>query len=848
MIRTHKPSGHHWTCASHFQQSKQYRNLDAQDWQAPSAKILVADPDDELPTSLRVAKRRRVEQLANDFLEGQPLFISSACANGPDLTATVDKVLCDKRMTWNELLDDHDADLWADGEDGWATLRKRDKARTVLKQSRSRSKGSRRSTRSQVDNVSRTAEAIPPQDSCPTPKLRQKISTAPSEEALIMAAKLRARKVSLLANTAERPELLLPSAGQVTQSAPPTARAPSSFKQCSSSRPFNPNTPAETTMADELRLSRTDSPSHRPRAFTMPAESFSSETTIEDMPMQTAESDPTATGSAAMELCTAEQNIGSSMGMALHVNDGPVARTCLPQNAGNPHPTWTPINDRQSQFVTSTSGSTKTPHTRSMKKPTPKETKSTHQQKTSKTPTSFGESSQGMSQTRLTSSFKAAKSEYIAVEKSQNGTTPFVYRKKAKASKDVDSRTAPNSAEKNTPQRIPQSTENDGVTPKPTGSTALPSVSAAPPTINLPFMQDSSFAPALNMALVDEHINRKLPNSPGSARRSSSVKKALRSEMRLSGADLSRAPGEPSSSQSHEALEPPSAPQDADAQTLSEIRRNSRSDRRSTGQWPGTQILLSRAQHDLFMSPEKLALAHANSPSEIRQYHGDFSDVHQLDDSRAPFQQLSQERLPGTQALMDNWSPWSTAKKPKPGKRASFAPSPLVAKNIVSPINGAERSLRSSVKRSIVPNKMQDSKQRRSSLRFATSTTETPVPHRKVVAESHTLVNTSHSTEASIHSPSVTCAFSQSIYGLAQADTTSPGINFDFTTMSFAATAEQPAVDVDGSMADWASHDRISVLQNAQRSSEDPPPETVLADVATEFLSTADIDGVLGRV
>jgi hypothetical protein len=840
MIRTHKPTGHHWTCASHFQQSKQYRNLDAQNWQAPSAKILVADPDDDLPTSLRVAKRRRVEQLANDFLEGQPLFISSACANGPDLTATVDKVLCDKSMTWNELLDDYDADLWADGEDGWAALRKRSKARTVLKESRSRSKGSRRSTRNQVDNVPTTAATIPPQDSCPTPTLPQKISTAPSEEALIMAAKLRARKASLLANTAERPDLLLPPAAQVTQSAPPTARALSSFK--------HPNTPADSTMADELRLSWTDSPSHRPRAFTMPAESFSSETTIEDTPMQTGEGEPTATGSTAMELCTAEQNIGSSAGMALHAIDGPVARTSIPQTTGNAHPTWTPIDDRQSQFVTSTSGSAKTPHIRSTRKPTPKETKSAHQQKTSKTPTSFAESSQGMSQTRLTNSFKAAKSEYIAVEKSQNGTTPFVYRKKAKASKDVDSSIAPSPAEKSTAQQTPQSTENDEVTPKPTGSTALPSVSAAPPTINLSFMQDSSFAPALNMALVDEHMNRKLPNSPGSARRSSSVKKALRSEMRLSGADLSRAPGEPSSSQSNDPLEPPSAPQDADAQTLGEIRRDSRGDRRSTGQWPGTQILLSRAQHDLFMSPEKLALAHATSPSEIRQDNVDFDEVQQPHDSRAPLQKLSQERLPGTQALMDNWSPWSTAKKPKPGKRASFVPSPLVAKNIFSPLNGAERSLRSSAKRPVVPNKMQDSRQRRSSLRFATSTTETPVPLRKAVAEYHTPANTSRSTEASIHSPSVTCAFSQSVYGLAQADTTSPGINFEFTTMSFAATAEQPAVDVDGSMADWASHDRISVLQDAQRSSEHPPPEKVLADVATEFLSTADIDGVLGRV
>jgi hypothetical protein len=49
-------------------------------------------------------------------------------------------------------------------------------------------------------------------------------------------------------------------------------------------------------------------------------------------------------------------------------------------------------------------------------------------------------------------------------------------------------------------------------------------------------------------------------------------------------------------------------------------------------------------------------------------------------------------------------------------------------------------------------------------------------------------------------------------------------------------------------MADWSSHDKISFLHNAQRTSVDPPPEEVLADMATEFLSTADIDGVLGKV
>lgn len=195
---------------------------------------------------------------------------------------------------------------------------------------------------------------------------------------------------------------------------------------------------------------------------------------------------------------------------------------------------------------------------------------------------------------------------------------------------------------------------------------------------------------------------------------------------------------------------------------------------------------------------------------------------------------------------MDNWSPWSTVKKPKPGKRASFVPSPLVGKNMASPGKDSERSLRSGV-RANVPERAQNVKERRSSLRFATSTSETLVPQKKAPADSTLHIATSHSTEASVNSPGASHAFSQSLYGATQPDP-STGINFDFTGLSFAATAAQPVADVDGSMADWSSHDKISFLHNAQHSSVDPPPEEVLADMATEFLSTADIDGVLGKV
>lgn len=843
MIRTHRPSGHHWTCASHFQQSKQYRNLDALDWHAPPAKTLVADPDDDLPTSQRVAKRRKVEQLANDFLEGQPLFISSALANGPDLTATVDKVLCDKRLTWDELLDDHDEDLWADGEDGWAVLRKRSKARAALKKSRSQTRDPRRSTRSRFDAIPQMAEAVQVSDSCPPARVRQKISLAPSEEALTMAAKLRARKGSLLAKTAERPEILLPPTGQVSQSAPPTARATSSFKQCSSSRPFNPNTPAETTMADELRLSRTDSPSHRPRAFTMPVESFSSETTVEDP--STGEGEPTTTGSTTMEICTAEQNIVSSTGVTFSAKHG-AACSSLPVTSSKAQSTWTPINENRSHLVsTNALAPVKSPRIRSTRRSLPRDTKAASQRKTGNTPASSEHSSHPTSQSRLTSSFKASKAEFMPVEKSQNGTTPFVYRKKSKTSKDFDSRSPSNSPGRSERRQSPRLTDSTGVTHD--DQHVIPSVSAAPPTIDLSFMQDSSFAPALNMALVDEHINKRLPNSPGSARRSSSVKKALRSEMRLSGADLSRAPGELSSSQPHEVAEQPSHSRSVEGMVSAGTHHESYSDRRSTGQWPGTQVLLNRAQHDLFMSPDKLALAQAISPSELRQDHVYSSEMPQAYAEFAPLRQLSQEHLPGTQALMDNWSPWSTVKKPKPGKRASFVPSPLVGKNMASPGNTYERSLRSGVKQAQVPERAQNVKQRRSSLRFATSTTETPLLQRKAIVDSTLPVATSHSTEASMQSPSASHAFSQSLYGPTQADN-SPGINLDFTGLSFAATAAQPITDVDDSMADWSSHDKISFIHNARRTSVDPLPETILADVATEFLSTADIDGVMGRV
>jgi hypothetical protein len=874
MIRTHRPTGHHWTCASHFQQSKQYRNLDAQDWTPPFAKTLVTDPDDGLPDSPRVAKRRRVEGLANGFLQGKPLFISSALANGPDLTTTVDKVLHEKNLTWDELLDDHDDELWADGEDGWTTLKKRSKARSRVKSSRSQPNSLRKGMKHHVnERVPAIAISQPPARGS-TANPRPQISTAPSNEALLRAAELRVRKASLVAKSAVPPGTLLPLQGQVTQSAPPTARAATSFKQCNSARPFNPDTPAETTMADELRLSRTDSPSRRPRAFTVPVESFDSGTTIEDLPTQDDAEDTTAAGSTAMELCTAEQNLASTNRTTNEDISTAYARGYAP--TGNTPSAWTPINDKQDRrlasersshaydmastalaqssflpFGTSLLDPVKTPHTASATKATPQRTNtSTRSRKSVNTPGSPKETSQQSNQSRLTHSFKASKTEYVAAEKSQSGSTPFVYRKKTKTTKSKSA--SPSRSGSDMPQST-KSTRNGDVTPKSSHISAHRA--AATPTLDLSFTNYQCTAPATHMTLVEEHINKKLPKDPDSARRTSSVKKALRAEMRLSGADLSRAPDEPSSSQPSEHVKGSGETQISPRHDSS---RDSRNKRRSTGEWQGTQVLLSRAQHDLFMSPNKFDLPlTAASPTITRDDTIDPimpQQPYNMASTRQPPCQPSQDFLPGTQALIDKWSPWSTARKTKTNKRASFAPSPLAAKTPANP--ATKNSPKSTVRQNPdLIDRIQDTaiKQRRSSLRFSTSTAESPISSHRVAAAPLHAPTAAAITPRSVNekvalTPSTSNrAASQSIYGPTQPDTTSPGINLDFTNVSFAATGVQPPVacfDDTTIATDWGS--QVNFTMNYQRGSDEPLAETVLADVASTFLDTGDFDRAMG--
>lgn len=858
MIKTHRPRGHHWTCASHFQQSKQYRTLDAESGESRSAKTLVTDANDGASGSSRAAKRRRIETLANGFLDGKPLFISSASSNGHDLTKSVESVLHERRLGWDEVLDDHDENLWADGQDGWEFLRERSKRLMASRPLQDRSQDAPRETKTGCTHLS-------PIDGSPEPagliegQSRPTVSIAPSEDALARAAELRARKGSANAKIAGLPGKLLDVSKPATQSAPPTVKA-QSFKPCSSSRPLNPHTPADTTMADELRLSRTESPSLRPRALTVPPMSFGSDTTVEYRSsgvdgdthlLPTSSAQPMNHGSTAMDICTAERN-----------------RTSPPHQA---HAAWTPINrQRTNRDATNTESSdhriengdvaanqqsTVDAVTDTVTKPsnmqsakitskvsTRRSTRSTSQRHNTPSQKSRGDNSQTSSQSQLTQSFNASKMKATPPEKPPNGSTPFVYRK-VKLAKNETSVPAETSSGKQCERNDYQASEAAGMTPKPSEPTTIPSVSAAPPTLDMSFQHDSSFAPKLNMALADDYPNKQRSQSPGSTHLSSS-KKAIRSSMRLPGEGFAHPPDEYSSHLPRKKVAVSS--QQNDSKTVASVEGDStlRPARRSSVQWPGTQVLLNQAQYDLFTSPEKLISATAATGSEVHDDHNaDVSLVQASANVRRSPQKVSHEYLPGTQALMDNWSPWSTVKKPK--TRTNVLQSPSASKDNVTPAAVAKRSLRSSTKRPHSFERGCETEPRNTSLRFATSTFETPMP----MQQNKTAKPTTSPTSAIPYSNNTTRSTGHTApTPSSDNENTNNEINLDLSNFSFAATDAPTFADVDDSMMDWSSHDKVSSFKHAQLPNAVEDPSQTLTNLATEFLSTADVDGILGRL
>lgn len=221
--------------------------------------------------------------------------------------------------------------------------------------------------------------------------------------------------------------------------------------------------------------------------------------------------------------------------------------------------------------------------------------------------------------------------------------------------------------------------------------------------------------------LVNEHINQLLPRNSTTGPRSRSLRSSLRQEMIASGAELSRADGDQSSqpqttgspgaeeSLGEETVLAESFMEEDNTRNISILADSPQPGpdvQQQQQVWPGTQAMLAQAQHELFTSPNK---------SDSALYLGDKSTPQvQFKNAtgrrRRPLGGLSQEPMPSTQALLQDWQGWSSIKKPRqPGKRVSIVQSPTVDK--YAPDLIASQPVQS----------FEDKARRRSSLRFSMS-------------------------------------------------------------------------------------------------------------------------------
>lgn len=230
--------------------------------------------------------------------------------------------------------------------------------------------------------------------------------------------------------------------------------------------------------------------------------------------------------------------------------------------------------------------------------------------------------------------------------------------------------------------------------------------------------------------LVNEHINQFLPRNTASSRSTRSLRSSLRQEMIASGAEVSRAEGEQSSQPeepvSQDAEDLPvertivedSFVEDENNENLSTLAELPQPRPEVQQQlWPGTQAMLAQAQHELFTSPDKTNSA---------LYLGDKTTPRAQNNNapgrqRRPLGKLSQEPMPSTQALLQDWQGWSSIKKPRqPGKRTSILQSPTMGKSTLDLI--ASDPVQS----------FEDKAKRRSSLRFSMSFSQDSPPRKCV--------------------------------------------------------------------------------------------------------------------
>ncbi|KAF7196580.1 hypothetical protein HII31_01950 [Pseudocercospora fuligena] len=196
MIRTHRPRGYAWNCASDFQNTELFRDIKVEDYATGTNELLCSDSEDDWPLAERAAKRRRIEILADDFLNGFDLQVTSARLDPRSLNDAFSysfarpkdakRAIAEVENETTTDSDDHLLDLWeiikAHNEDGEPIA---DQS-TILDDSG-------------ILEIAyeETIAEVQAQSNCQRRRSRRlvKLALDPSEDALRRAAEFRARKL-----------------------------------------------------------------------------------------------------------------------------------------------------------------------------------------------------------------------------------------------------------------------------------------------------------------------------------------------------------------------------------------------------------------------------------------------------------------------------------------------------------------------------------------------------------------------------------------------------------------------------------------------------------------------------
>ncbi|KAK0274469.1 hypothetical protein LTR35_011623 [Friedmanniomyces endolithicus] len=683
MLKTHKPRGHFWTCPSLFQQSKEIRSLSFEDFTPPASKVLAVDSDDELQPKQRAAKRRRVEHLAEEFLNGQPLIVSCvrphpstlkgslernerARTSGPYVLPAVE-LPDDDEVVWADL--DDTCDLPGYGNEVPQSKASQSKAPIASKQSKTH----RNEVVAPVETVTEDQASSACKQARPVRIV--KISLDPSAEAFEQAAALRARRLQKAAPETLRLSSVLPTnifdepndveppsdEDTATQSRQIKDRKPRSMEWLLRRQTRLHELSADESM-DELNRSRAETPP-RPSQLTRQA---NSNVSLAHKP-------------------TAENiNYGSSAREACDTSDFAQVSERVPHRLS--------LGSCQDNWAYSSGASDQEVH---------------NVDDVSRDEASYV---RGAFHTAPEVTGVEPAPESIAPLEASEGDSPIrLLRRQGIHAAPPRSWTATNEFTPAKPSPSPVQSREGA------------------PILDLSFGNDA-FVPKLNLALTDEHLNAVLPSEPNSARRSSAIKRAIRRELEDSGAEILRADDEPASSQVDGIVQAHAQPFNAvdvapfgtHTDQAEEIEDRDPAGEVAQTQWPGTQALLHQAREDFFRSPDKIQNATGCESADTPDPSEAYAASAPPSVLREPLGLLPQEvapPLPSTQAMVEAWSPWSPVKKPRAITARASAPSPTIV-NMRKPSRLAGH-----------PASVGDGERRRSSLRFSTSAIESPSMH-----------------------------------------------------------------------------------------------------------------------